>query len=230
MAILKDLLVTGNGGTTGTLGLGVSGEIKEGDYRAVDGDTLARATMYPPYKEIMFGSVNGDGITLPIPIDTVVMTTRAIVIRSLPYPGSGAIPTDNETRVPRYYQLYDSWDWLRNNDNISATNPLKIYVVQAVNFRTGTISGDAVTFSPVTPSMRCGNSAISGYNFNVMVVTNSTLIPESTSTVTWRCSFSGDVNVIMTAFTITNSGSTPMTIKNYTTIEEIGADGLLKYL
>lgn len=228
MAILKDLLVTGNGGTTGTLGLGVSGEIKEGDYRAVDGDTLARATMYPPYKEIMFGSVNENGITLPIPIDTVVMTTRAIVIRSLPDPSTSTIPAN--IYVPRYYQLYDSWDWLRNNNNISATNPLKIYVVQVVNFRTGTVSGDTVTFSPVTPSMKCGNSAISGYNFNVMVVTNSTLVPESSSTITWRCSFSGDVNVIMTAFTITNSGSTPMTIKNYTTIEEIGADGLLKYL
>lgn len=229
MAILKDLLVTGNGGTTGALNLGVSGEIKEGDYRAVDGDTLARATMYPPYKEIMFGSVNENGITLPIPIDTVVMTTRTIVIRSLPYPGSGTIPTDNVTRVPRYYQLYDSWDWLRNNNNISATNPLKIYVVQAVNFRTGTVSGDTVTFSPVTPSMKCG-STISNYNFNVMVVTNSTLLSESANTITWSCSFSSNVEVIMTAFTITNSGSTPMTIKNYTTIEGIGADGLLKYL
>lgn len=228
MAILKDLLVTGNGKTTGTLGLGTSGEIKAGDYRAVDGDTLARATMYPPYKEIMFGSISENGITLPIPIDTVVMTTRAIVIRSLPDPGTSTIPAN--IYVPRYYQLYDSWDWLRNNNNISATNPLKIYVVQVVNFRTGTVSGDTVTFSPVTPSMKCGNSAISGYNFNVMVVTNSTLVPESSSTITWSCSFSGDVNVIMTAFTITNSGSTPMTIKNYTTIEEIGADGLLKYL
>lgn len=230
MAILKDLLVTGNGKTTGSLGLGTSGEIKAGDYRAVDGDTLARATMYPPYKEIMCGSSDANGITLPIPIDTVVMTTRAIVIRSLPYPGSGTIPTDNKTFVPRYYQLYDSWDWLRNDNNISATNPLKIYVVQAVNFRTGTISGDTVTFSPVTPSMDCGSSTISGYNFNAMVVTNSTLVPESSSTITWSCSFSSNVKVIMTAFTITNSGSTPMTIKNYTTIEAIGADGLLKYL
>lgn len=219
MAILNSLSVNGNAGVTGSVNLGVSGEIKEGDYRAIDGDTLSKATFYPPYKEVLFGPNNYQGITCPIPVDSSVKSTRAIVVRIIPY--------NSWMFVPRFFQLYDPDNWLLSG-NINSSNPLKIYVVQLVNTRDAYVSNGTINLNQVVPGLYCGDNG-SGYSFSVMVVTDPNLI-NTQGTATWNCGFSNQQEVvIMTAFTITN-GSNVMTINNYDTIDKIRTAGLLKYL
>lgn len=222
MATTNDLLVTGNSRITGALNLGVSGEIKEGDYRAVDGDTVARSTLYPPYKEVLYGPNNYGGVTLPIPVDAVVKSTRTIVVRVIPY--------SSYMYVPRYYQFYDESNWLRSNGNINAANPLNIYVIQLDNTRNGVLdsSTNTLTIGEVSPNMYCGDYS-ANYNFNVAVETNTTTL--NSGTIVWTCNFSNtSLSIIMAAFKISDGSSNVMTIKTYDTLASIRADGLLKYL
>ena len=219
MAILNSLSINGSASVTGAVNLGVSGEIVAGDYRAVDGDTLAKFGTPPPYKEILYTATGYNTATLPIPVDGLVKNTRTIVIRILPY------NWNNENcymYLPRYIQLYDPDNWL--NSNINASHPLKILVVQMYNVRT--VDTSTNRFNDISPMMYFNDSS---KPYEVHVATTSSELTQSTAK--WSCT-SGSTSsssTIMAVFTITNS-SNVMSLSKYSTLSSIITNNLVNYL
>lgn len=110
MAILKDLIVTGNSRIE-SLRIGVSGEVKEGDFRAINGNALLN---FSKYKRVYFLENSYEQATLPIFVDDLVKTTGKVVIYILKC-------NSVNLNIPRYIQFYDPDDWI-------STHGIIIYV------------------------------------------------------------------------------------------------------
>jgi len=102
-AIFNNLLVTGNTRTTGSQSIGESGEIKEGDHRAVTGDDIYNFLNYP-YKRVLYLENGYNKATVPIIIDDIVKKTGKISIQIL--------FTKQTRNIPSCIQIYDPDNWL----------------------------------------------------------------------------------------------------------------------
>lgn len=119
-AIFNNLLVTGNTRTTGSQSIGESGEIKEGDHRAVTGDGMYNFLNYP-YKRVLYLENGYNKATVPIIIDDIVKKTGKISIQIL--------FTKVTKNIPSCIQIYDPDNWLDSvNTRNSKVRALDIFV------------------------------------------------------------------------------------------------------
>lgn len=119
-AIFNNLLVTGNTRTTGSQSIGESGEIKEGDHRAVTGDGIYNFLNYP-YKRVLYLENGYNKATVPIIIDDIVKKTGKISIQIL--------FTKVTKNIPSCIQIYDPDNWLDSvNTRNSKVRALDIFV------------------------------------------------------------------------------------------------------
>lgn len=119
-AIFNNLLVTGNTRTTGSQSIGESGEMREGDHRAITGDGMYNFLNYP-YKRILYLENGYNQATVPIIIDDIVKKTGKISIQIL--------FTKTTKNIPSCIQIYDPDNWLDSvNTRNSKVRALDIFV------------------------------------------------------------------------------------------------------
>ena len=118
MSILKDLIVAGVSRVLKSCHLNKSGAIVEGDYRAIDGNTLSQYIKHDNYKHVYYYENGYNQATVPIIVDEKLKSSKILVV--------GIMMNDRSRNLPTYLQLYDKDGWMSSNSSKLDTNPIRV--------------------------------------------------------------------------------------------------------
>lgn len=205
MSLLKDLKLLGKG-YFNEMFLHKSGEIEPNDFRAINGDTIAKSKIVSSFREFVISTEAVADWGNPIVIDDVIKGTRKIVIRLL-----SCNSNKDKAFCPNIIPFYDPTGWLKNR---TSEESLDIFIVSPICSRsasTGAIANN-INYSTSISIYYCSSST------RIMEKTNYTSLK---TTGFSRAS---------TAAMLHLSLGTSLTSTALISMSDIISNGFLKYL